>query len=86
MKLQTKIVLSVSLGLFIFFWFGITDRGQEVLRGRIPENASHVEADDRYMGAGLAPWVLGLIPSIFTGIWGLGLLWADRRAKNHDSN
>jgi len=79
MKLRTKLVFCLAVAFFLFFCFGITDREQQALIGRIPENASHVEVDDRYMGAGFAPWIWGLTPSIFIGILGLALLRADRR-------
>jgi hypothetical protein len=86
MKLRTKLVFALSIALFAFFLFGVSERGQELLRGRIPENASHMEVDDIYMGAGLAPWVFGLVPSLFTGILGGAFLRADLRAKNRGSN
>jgi hypothetical protein len=86
MRMRTKLVLLLSISLFVFFLFGVTDKGQEVLRGRIPENASHMDLDDIYMGAGVAPWVWGLVPSVFTGIVGLILLRADLRTKNRNPN
>lgn len=86
MKLRTKLVFALSILLFVFFSLGVTEKGQEVLRGRIPENASHMEVDDIYMGAGLAPYVWGLVPAIFIGIIGLAFLRADLRAKNRNSN
>ena len=86
MKLRTNLVFALSISLFGFFLFGISEKGQELLIGRIPANASHMEVDDVYMGAGLAPWVFGLYPSVFAALLGLGLPVADLRAKNRDSN
>jgi hypothetical protein len=84
MKLRTKLVFALSILFFVFFLWGDSEKGQEALRGKIPENAAHIQMDDIYMGAGLVPWVYGLVPSVFSGILGLALLWADHRAKNRD--
>jgi hypothetical protein len=78
-RMRTKLVFCLSLGFLAFFCFGITDRGKQALMGEIPENASHMDVDDRYIGASVGPWVFGLVPSVFIGIWGLALLRADRR-------
>lgn len=64
MKMRTKIIAVTSLPFLIFFAFGVTDFGQRVLRGNLPPNVDHWKADDVYMGAGLAPWVYGLVPFI----------------------
>jgi hypothetical protein len=85
MRLHTKLIFLLSIALFLFFCFGITDRGQEELRGKITEDMSHIEVDDRAMGAGIAPWAWGLVPSVFIGIWGLAQLRADRRRGKETS-
>jgi hypothetical protein len=62
MKIWQKIVLICSIPFLCFFIFGVTDYGQNFLRGDIPPGTDHWKLDDIYMGAGLAPWVYGLIP------------------------
>jgi hypothetical protein len=71
-------VFGLSALFLCFFVFGITDVGQVVLRGRIPPNATHWQLDDIYMGAGLAPWVYGLVPSVLLAFIGGGLLLSQR--------
>lgn len=70
MKRGAQVAFGLSALFFCFFVFGITDVGQVVLRGRIPQNASHFQLDDIYMGAGLAPWVYGLGPCILLALIG----------------
>jgi hypothetical protein len=86
MKSHTKFVFALSALFLVFFLFGVTDKGQEVLRGRIPANASPMDLDDIYMASGLAPWCWGLIPSALACILGLILRRADLRARNRNSN
>lgn len=75
-------VIAVSGLFFCFFLFGITDLGQTLLRGRIQQNATHWELDDIYMGAGLAPWVYGLAPSVlFALVGGALLLYSRAKAR-----
>lgn len=64
MKMRTKMLVLASLPFLIFFAFGVTEFGQTVLIGKLPANVDHWKAEDVYMGAGLAPWVYGLIPFI----------------------
>ncbi len=78
MSLRTKLAFCLSIGLFAFFCFGISDRGQDILRGKIPTNARHFEMDDIYMGAAFAPWVYGLVPALLSGAAGFVLLRSDR--------
>lgn len=78
MKRGAQVAFVFSVLFLCFFLFGITDVGQAVLRGRIPPNADHWQADDIYMGAGLAPWVYGLAPSAFLAALGSGLVVGHR--------
>jgi hypothetical protein len=64
----------LALPFLLFFLLGITDKGQEVLRGHIPPNATHWQLDDIYMGAGLAPVVYGLAPALLLCIAGFAFL------------
>jgi hypothetical protein len=81
MKRGAQFAFGLSALFFCFFVFGITDVGQVILRGRIPPNATHWQLDDIYMGAGLAPWVYGLVPSVLLAFIGGGLLLS-RRLKH----
>jgi len=78
MKLVAKVAFGLSLLFFCFFVFGITDVGQTVLRGRIPNDATYWQLDDIYMGAGLAPWVYGLGPCVLLALIGSALLLVHR--------
>jgi hypothetical protein len=66
-RIWTKILLIASVPFLCFFVFGVTDFGQRLLVGNVPAGTDHWKADDIYMGAGLAPWVYGLIPFILLG-------------------
>jgi hypothetical protein len=81
MKRGAQLAFGLSVLFLCFFVFGISDVGQVVLRGRIPPNATHWQLDDIYMGAGLAPWVYGLVPSVLLALIGGGLLLS-RRLKH----
>ena len=72
MKLRQKIVLSFAALLCALFLIGESGPGQEFLRGTPKQNETHFETDDRYMGAGLAPFVYCLIPGIALFIYGIG--------------
>jgi hypothetical protein len=63
MKVRIRILFILSGALFCAFLFFVTDRGQEILRGPRPANATGFQMDDIYMGAGLAPWAWMLAPS-----------------------
>lgn len=78
MKRGAQVALGLSVLFFCFFVIGITDAGQALLRGRIPPSATHWELDDIYMGAGLAPWVYGLVPSVVLALVSGGLLLSYR--------
>ena len=81
MKLRTKLAFALSLPFLGFFAFGVTDVGQRVLIGNVPPNVDHWKADDIAMGAGLAPWVYGLIPFLALCLFGL-LSWLLERSKS----
>lgn len=78
MKRGAQIAFGLSVLFLCFFVFGITDIGQTVLRGKIPPNIDHGRLDDIYMGAGLAPWVYGLAPSLLLAFIGGTLLLSSR--------
>ena len=78
MKRGAQIAFGLSVLFLCLFVFGVTDVGQAVLRGRIPQNATHWQLDDIYMGAALAPWVYGLVPSALLAFIGGGLLLLHR--------
>jgi hypothetical protein len=80
MKLRTKLAFALSIPFLGFFAFGVTDVGQRVLIGKLPPNVDHWKADDVYMGAGLAPWVYGLVPFIPLCLFGL-VSWLLERTK-----
>lgn len=78
MKRGAQVAFGLSILFLCFFVFGITDVGQNILRGRIPTNVSHSQLDDLYMGAGLAPWVYGLAPCILLAFIGIAFVLAQR--------
>jgi hypothetical protein len=67
MSRRTKVLFVISGILFLSFLFFVTDRGQEILRGKIPADATGFQRDDIYMGAGLYPWAYFLMPSFLFG-------------------
>jgi hypothetical protein len=68
-SVRTRVILITSIPFLCFFVFGVTDFGQKILQGDIPAGTNHWKADDIVMGAGLAPWVYGMIPFIFGNQW-----------------
>jgi hypothetical protein len=84
MKLRHRIVLICAALLFALFLIGESDSGQGLLRGTPKPNETHFEADNRYMGAGLAPIVYCLVPGVVLFIYGVGDILLSRiRRKNH---
>ena len=73
MKRGAQVAFLLSILFLCFFAFGITEVGQTVLRGRIPPNAGNFQLDDIYMGAALAPWLYGLLPSVVLAVVGSAL-------------
>jgi hypothetical protein len=82
MKTLTKTLFICSLPFLIFFAFGVTDFGQRLLIGKLPADIDHWKADDVYMGAGLAPWVYGLVPFILLCFGGLVSLLLERLRRS----
>ena len=62
MKTRTKLLLTLSVPFLCFFAFGITEFGQNFLRGDIPTGTDYWKADDIYMGAELSPVGMGTTP------------------------
>lgn len=78
MKRGAKLTLILSILFFLLFALGITEGGQKLLRGKIRPNATHGELDDIYMGAGLVPWVYGLVPCVSLALLSAGLFVGHR--------
>ena len=83
MNLRQKTVLACSAFLCGLFFIGESDFGQEALRGTSKPNESHFEADDRYMGAGLAPFVYCLAPGVVLLIYGVGDILISRAHRRN---
>jgi hypothetical protein len=86
MRTRDKICLGIALGLLILGLIGVTEPAQVLLRGTAPPNETPFQADDRYMGAGFAPIVCCMIPSLLLFLYvGVSLLWKRFRGKlaNH---
>lgn len=81
MKLRHRVVLICAALLLGLFLIGESNPGQELLRGKPKPNETHFEADDRVMGAGLAPFVYCLFPSVALFIYGVAdvLIYRIRR-------
>ena len=62
MRLRTKVCFLVAGVLLAAFLLGISPWGQSALIGT--PSADHWVRDDQYMGAGLAPYVYCLLPSL----------------------
>jgi hypothetical protein len=82
MRLRQKIILSFAALLCVLFLVGESGPGQELLKGKPKQNETHFEADDRYMGAGLAPFVYCLIPGVALFIYGIGDILICRWNRN----
>jgi hypothetical protein len=82
MKFHVKFLFILSALFLCAFFFFITNMGQQILRGRIPTHATGFQLDDIYMGAGLAPWVYMLIPSICFVLLGAVLLFKGKKKSN----
>jgi hypothetical protein len=80
-KVRTKLLLILSAPFLFFFAVGVTNFGQTFLRGDIPADTGHIKVDDIYMGAGLAPWVYGLLPFVLLFMLGL-ISWFRGQRKN----
>ena len=62
--LRHLILLGVVVLLLAVFAYWMSDRGQMILRGTSPPGETPFQADDREMGAGLAPFVFALFPAL----------------------
>ncbi len=85
MKLRHKIVLVLSAVLCLLFLLVESPPGRSFLLGKPSPSQTHWEADDRYMGAGLAPVVYCLAPGVALLVYGLGdvfLCWVSKRRSN----
>lgn len=72
MKPRQRITLGLGALLCVLFLVGESDPGQKVLQGKPKPGETHFEADDRVMGAGLAPYVYCLFPGAALLIYGIG--------------
>jgi len=72
MKLRHKLVFAIAAVLILLFALGVSPRGQEFLLGNRSPSETLSEADDRAMGAALAPLVYCLVPGIVIFLYGLG--------------
>ena len=79
---RTKFWLSAAALFFIFFALGITDWGQQVLRGDTSKITDHWKLDDVYMGTGLAPIAWGLLPALFCLILAGFSYYGDRDSRS----
>jgi hypothetical protein len=81
---RTKVHFGIS-GVFLACWaFFITDKGQDILRGKITPDMDHWRVDDIYIGAGLAPWGWMFLPGMFFLILALILLWLDLKSSKSE--
>src|ERR1035441_2464431 len=87
MKRRHKICLGIAVGLLLLGLLGLTEWGQNLLRGVAPVNETPFQADDRYMGAGLAPIIYCVVASILLFAYvSLSLLWMRLRLRSSSSN
>ncbi len=82
-KHRTKILFGISVALILAALLLDTDKGQVLLRGTIPANATPFERDDIYMGAGLTPIVYGGGLAIIFFVAGI-VSWACNRNRAPD--
>jgi hypothetical protein len=84
--LRHRILLVIVVLLIAAFAFWMTDTGQMMLRGTSPPGETPFEADDREMGAGLAPFAFALLPGLLV-VLGTGIDIAVRYFRhNRESN
>lgn len=76
-RTRTKLCLVTASILFALFLLGESPIGQRSLIGKLPPD--HFEADDRYMGAGLAPFAYCLLPAIVVTVVGIASYVVDHR-------
>jgi len=71
MKTRQKVMLGLAMVLLLLGFLGETDAGQRWFAGPAKPNETHFEADDRAMGAGLAPVVYLIAPGVLLAIIGV---------------
>ncbi|HVN93205.1 MAG TPA: hypothetical protein VMT38_05900 [Terracidiphilus sp.] len=82
MRLRTKLCLGLSVVLFGLFLLAMSAPGQRYLIGT--PSPDHWVRDDQVMGAGLAPLVFCLAPSVALLIVSVVLYFSDRRSGQDD--
>jgi hypothetical protein len=71
MKTRQKVMLSLAMVLLLLGLLGETDAGQRWFAGPAKPNETHFDADDRAMGAGLAPVVYLIASGVLLVIIGV---------------
>jgi hypothetical protein len=79
MRLRTKLCFGLSMVLLGLFLLGISPVGQHYLVGA--PSPDHLVLDDQVMGAGLAPFVYCLVPSVALFLASMLLCFFDRRSR-----
>jgi hypothetical protein len=79
MRFRTKLCSGLSIAFFGLFLLGMSPVGQRYLIGT--PSPDHWVLDDQVMGAGLAPIVYCLVPSVALFIGSVVLYFFDRRSK-----
>ena len=82
MHTRHKICLEIAVGLLTMGLIGLTEPAQSLLRGTMPPNETPFQADDRYMGAGLLPFITCFFPSLLLYLYVVfSLLWIKLRGR-----
>ena len=84
MRVWSKLCFACAAVLFALFLIGVSGPGQRYLIGT--QSADHMRADDQVMGAGLAPVVYCLFPSVALAVVGLALHVVDRRRRSNGTS
>ena len=82
MRFRTKLCFGLSAVLFGLFLLGMSTPGQRYLIGT--PSPDHWKYDDQVMGAGLAPIVYCLMPSVTLFVGSVILYFLDRRGRRKD--
>jgi hypothetical protein len=81
MKTRHRIALCLSVALLVLFFIGESGPGQAFLRGKAPGAETPFMADDRYMGAGLAPFAYCLLPACVLLLYAVFTTIVSRRRR-----